>query len=231
MFFNFSFRHYLTNPKNLADQLQSSSIRGLRKRIVLVFLVSILLFSLRSLWGMNTEALTPLLVTASTTEYTLARFASLFGSIIWSVIYVSFHIFGVALILSYLIGIPFKKLLPMQLLMTGLLLIEKLLVFLVFFIKGEAAYVSFLSLGPLAATFLETPFFIFFLNQLTLTTIVIIAYQYRFICQFSDIAQKKRLLWLLIGIHVLMAIITASVSLLPAESLFDFMTGGGVGNE
>lgn len=231
MFFNFSFRHYLTNPQNLANELQSSRIRGYGKRVAFVFLIGILLFGFRSLWGMNTESLTPLLATMTTTDYTLARFASLLGSMIWSVIYISFHLFGFSYILSYLIGIPFKQLLPMQLLMTGLLLIEKALVFLVFVMQGAATNVSFLSFGPLAATFLETPFFIFLLNQLTLTTMLIIAYQYNFIRKFSDISQGKRLLWSLIGIHLLMAIITASVGLLPAESLFNAITGGGAGNE
>lgn len=231
MFFKFSFRQYLTNPQKLANELQSSSIRGFKIRVVLVFLAGVLLFGLRSLWGMNTEAITPLIISTSTADFTLARFASLLGSMVWSVIYISFHLFGFAFILSYLIGIPFKKLLPMQLLMTGLLLIEKALVFLVFVMKGEIANVSFLSFGPLATTFIEPPFFIFLFNQLTLTTIIIVAYQYHFIRKFSEIVQRKRLIWLLIGLHLLMAIITASIGFIPAESLFDTITGGGVGNE
>lgn len=230
MFFNFTFRHYLTNPRNLADELQKSSMRGFGKRVLFVFLAGILLFGFRSLWGMNTESLTSLL-TMTTADYTLARFASLFGSLIWSVVYISFHLFGFAYILSALIGIPFKKLLPMQLLMTSLLLVEKAIVFLVFAIKGASASVSFLSFGPLAATFLEIPFFIFLLNQLTITTMLIIAYQYKFLQRYSAITKSKRLIWSLIGLHLLMAIITASIGLLPAESLFEFITGGGVENE
>ena len=231
MFFNFSFRYFLTNPQNLANELQSSTIRGFGKRVALVFLVGILVFGFRSFWGMNTESLTPLLTTMTANDYTLARFASLLGSMIWSVIYISFHLFGFAYILSFIIGIPFKQLLPMQLLMTGLLLIEKALVFLVFFMQGAATNVSFLSFGPLAATFMDSTFFIFLFNQITLTTMLIIAYQYKFIRKYLDIAQGKRLLWSLIGIHLLMAIIVASIGLIPAESLFDSITGGGGGNE
>lgn len=231
MFFNFTFLKFLTNPRELADNLQNSSVRGFRKRVVFVFLIGVLLFGFRNLWGMNTESLTPLLTTMTTGDYTLARFASLFGSIIWAVIYISFHLFGFAYILSLITGIPFKKLLPMQLLLTGLLLIEKGLVFLVFAMKGVSASYSFLSFGPLAATFLELPFLILFLNQLTITTILIIGYQYRFIQKYGEVVQRKSLLWVLIGTHILMAIITASIELLPAESLFNAITGGGVGNE
>ncbi len=229
MFFNFSFRHYLTKPQKLAIDLQGASIRGFKGRVILVFCLGLLLFGLRSIWGVNTESLTPIIAATSTADFTLARLASLLGSLLWSAIYISFHLFGFAFLLSYLIGIPFKKLLPMQLLMTGLLLLEKALVFLVFVMRGETTSVSFLSFGPLAATFLETPFFILLLNQITLTTMLIIAFQFQFIRKYSDIVQRQRLIWLLIGIHLLMAIITASVGFIPAESLFETITGGGAG--
>lgn len=230
MYFNFTFLKFLTNPQDLADNLQKSSVRGFGKRVVLVFLIGVFLFGFRSLWGMNTVSLTPYLTTMTTADYTLARFASLFGSIIWAVIYSSFHLFGFAYILSYITRIPFKKLLPMQLLMIALLLIEKGLVFLVFAMKGVTADYSFLSLGPLAATFLEQPFLILFFNQLTITTMLIIGYQYSFIQKIGEIIQRQRLLWTLIGIHVLMALFTASIGLLPVEDLFHAITGGG-GNE
>ena len=230
MYFNFTFLKFLTNPQDLADSLQKSSVRGFGKRVVLVFLIGVFLFGFRSLWGMNTVSLTPYLTTMTTADYTHARFASLLGSIIWAVIYSSFHLFGFAYILSYITMIPFKKLLPMQLLMIALLLIEKGLVFLVFAMKGVTADFSFLSLGPLAATFLEQPFLILFFNQLTITTMLIIGYQYSFIQKFGEIIQRQRLLWTLIWIHVLMALFTASIGLLPVEDLFHAITGGG-GNE
>ncbi len=230
MFFNFTIRHFLTNPQQLAFELEKSTMRGYWQRVVAVFLAALLLFSLRSFWGVNTENMTSLL-TMSTADYTLTRYASLFGSMIWSVIYVAFHLFGVAYAISFLIGIPFRKLLPMQLLMTVILLIEKLLVFLVFYMTGTATNVSFLSFGPLAATFLELPFFIFFLNQLTVTTAIIIGYQFHFIHVYGGISRKYRLLFTLIGIHLFMAIFTASISLLPIEDIFHTIFGGGTGHE
>lgn len=231
MFFKFTFTKFLTSPQDLVDNLRRSSMRGFEKHVVFVFVIGVFLFSFRSLWGMNTESLTHLLTTMTTADYTLARFASLVGSMIWAVIYISFHLFGFAYILSFIMGIPFKKLLPMQLLMTGILLIEKGLVFLVFAITGMTASYSFLSFGPLAATFLEQPFLILFLNQITITTMLIIGYQYRFIREFGEIIQRKRLLITLIGIHILMAVFTASIGLLPAENLLNEIIGGGGGNE
>ena len=231
MFFNFTFRHYLTNPHHLAEQLQTASMRGFKSRIILVFLTGLLLFGVRSWWGMGTESLTSLLTTMTTTDFVIARYASLFGSLCWSVIYILFHFLGFAYILNLVTGIPFKKLLPLQLLITGLLLMEKALIFFVFAVKGATANVSFLSFGPLAATYLETKYLILFLNQLTITTALIIALQYRFILSYTQFTQKKRLLWLLIAIHITMALITAAIGFVPAESWLDTITGRGAGNE
>jgi hypothetical protein len=227
MFFNFTFRQYLTSPHRLADDLQTSTIRGFTKRIIFVFLAGLLLFGARSWWGMGTETLTPLVATMTTADFTLARFASFIGSLIWSIIYISFHFFGFAYIVHLLTNIPYKKLLPLQLLVTSLLLAEKALIFLVFLGKGATANYSFLSYGPLAATYLESRYLILFLNQLTLTTAVIIALQYSFIRAFTDESKRKSLLWTLIGIHLVLALLTASVGFIPMETLFDLIFDGG----
>jgi len=206
-------------------------MRGFGKRMLLVFLIGIILFGVRNWWGMGTETLTPLLTTMTTSDYTIARFTSLLGSLSWSVIYMTFHFIGFAFILSLVTTIPFNRILPAQLLMTGLLLIEKALVFLVFLMKGEVANVSFLSFGPLAATFLEEPYWIFFLNQITITTVIIIAFQYRFIISFIDVTKKRQLILVLIVIHAAIALITAGIGFIPMDSLFERFIEGGVGNE
>lgn len=230
MFFNFTFRHFLLNPQRLASNLQQSAMQGFWQRVTLVFLASFILFSLRSLWGINTENFTSIMTT-STADYTLARYASLFGSMIWSVIYVAFHLFGIAYLLSFIIGIPFKKLLPMQLLMTAVLLLEKLVIFLVFYFTGTATNLSFLSFGPLASMYFELPFFIFLFNQLTVTTVIIIIFQYHFLRTYGHMHKKARLILMLIGLHLLMAIFTASIGLLPIEDVFNKVFGGGASIE
>lgn len=231
MFFNFTFRHFITKPEDLAEQLQNSTMRGFKKRVLFTFLAGVILFAFRNWWGLNAEVLTPVLTTMTTADYTLARYASLLGSVLWSLIYMSFHLFGFAYILSFVTFIPFKKLLPLQLLMMSILLVEKGLVFLVFAMKGAATNVSFLSFGPLAATFIEAPFFIFFLNQISITTVIIIAFQYRFSRSFIEPTETKRLIWSLIGIHLAIALIIAAFGFIPMDLMFDKFIGGGVGNE
>jgi len=231
MFFDFKFWHFLTDPRQLAFQLQTAEIRGFKKRVWAVLLIGIALFAIREIWGMGTESITPLLATMSTTDYTIARYASLIGTLAWSLIYMAFHFFGVAYLLSLLTGIPFKRLLPLQLLVTGLLVMEKALIFLVFTMKGATANVSFLSFGPLAITFLDYSYFVLFLNQLTITTALAIVLQYRFISTYSSGFDRKRLFWLLFGIHIVMALIVAAISFIPMENLFHSIVERGVSHE
>ncbi|MCG7337368.1 hypothetical protein MHZ95_19090 [Sporosarcina sp. ACRSM] len=231
MFFDFKFWHFLTDPQQLSSRLQTSEMRGFNKRVAAVFLFGILLFAFREIWGMGTESITPLLPTMTATDYTIARYASLLGTILWALVYLSFHFFGFAYILSLLTAIPFQKLLPMQLLMTGLLLIEKTLVLSVFMVKGATASVSFLSFGPLAVTFLDSYYLILFLNQLTITTALILTFQYRFIRSYNGITERKGWFWILFGLHIGMALIVASMGLIPFESLFHSLVERGVGHE
>ncbi|MBB4823219.1 hypothetical protein HNO89_000437 [Sporosarcina luteola] len=227
MFFEFKFWHHLTRPHELALSLQTAAMRKYEIRVFFVFLAGLLIFACKDIWGMGTDSLTPLLATMSLEDYTLARIASLVGILIWALIYMAFHYYGIAYILSFITSIPFKRLLPLQLLATGLLLMEKALVFFVFAVKGAAASVSFLSFGPLAATVLENWYLILFLNQLTITGALIIALQYRYIRSFEGVKEQRHLLWILFGIHIAMALVTAAVGFIPFETLYQDMLGGG----
>lgn len=227
MFFNYRFWHFLTRPFELAAQLQAGTMRNFNRRLLIVFLAGIALFALREIWGMGTEALSSLLTEMTTTDYIIARYASLAGTIFWSILYIAFHIFGVAFILSVLTKIPYRQLVPLQVLITGILLMEKALLFIVFAIKGETVSLSFLSFGPLAVTVMENWYLILFMNQLTITSALIITLQYRFIRGFIADGVRKGQLWMLIGLHIAMALITAAVAYIPFDSILNSLFGGG----
>jgi len=202
-------------------------MRNFNKRLFIVFLAGIALFLIREIWGMGTETLTSLMMTMTTTDYIIARYASLAGTFIWSILYIAFHIFGVAWILSTLTNIPYQKLVPLQVLITGLLLMEKAVLFIVFAMKGVTVSLSFLSFGPLAVTVMENWYLILFMNQLTITSALIITLQYRFIRGFVVDGKWKEQLWILIGLHVAMALITAAVAFIPFDSILNSLFGGG----
>ncbi|MCM3744143.1 hypothetical protein M3193_08310 [Sporosarcina luteola] len=227
MFFQYRFWHFLTRPYELASQLQTGTMRNFNRRLLLVFLAGIALFALREIWGMGTEALTSVMATMTTTDYIIARYASLAGTILWSVLYIAFHIFGVALILSALTKIPYRQLVPLQVLIAGVLLLEKAVLFIVFAMKGATVSLSFLSFGPLAVTVMENWYLVLFMNQLTVTSALIITLQYRFIRGFIVDGRWKEHLWILIGLHVAMALITAAVAYIPFDSILNSIFGGG----
>ena len=194
MFFNYKFWYFLTRPQYLADNLQTGTMRNYHLRIWIIFISASLLFALRSIWGMQTETITPLIVTMSTIDFNLARMAHLVGSIGWALLYTSFHYWGIAYIISAFTKIPFRKLLPLQCLMVGILLLEKTLIFFVFAMKGVTTNVSFLSFGPLAAVLVDSQFSIFLLNQLTIATALIIALQYSFIRRIAPELDPKKVI-------------------------------------
>ena len=132
MFFDYRFWHFLTRPFELASQLQTGTMRHFNRRLYLVFLAGIIVFVLREAWGMGTETLTSLMSTMSTTDYIIARYASLAGTLLWSILYIAFHVFGIAWILSILTKIPYRQLVPLQVLIAGVLLMEKAIIFIVF---------------------------------------------------------------------------------------------------
>ncbi|MDW0108671.1 hypothetical protein [Sporosarcina aquimarina] len=227
MFFNFSFWRYVTNPSQLALNHQSSAMRGFNIRIVFLFLSGIVIFALRDIWGMTTESLSPMLATATYGDYTIARFVSVIGSALWAIVYISFHLYVVSYILGLLTSIPVRRIVPLQLLVTGVLLIEKALVFLVFAVKGEATNVSFLSFGPLTSTFSDIWFLVMFLNQLTLITALIVSLQFSFIRTYTKTMNWKSLLAVLIGLQIVFALLTTAVGYIPFERLFNYIVSGG----
>lgn len=196
------------------------------RRLAWIFAFGLLLFAVREIWGMNTASLTPYLANGLWSDYTLARWTSLLGTLLWAGIYMAFQTYGVAYLFMLLTKMRFRPALVMQSYVLALLLIEKALLFLVFAVAGYTMPVSLFSFGPLAATFLDMPFLTFFFNQLTVFTALIIAFQYRFVRSFTEVAPKK-LLFVLILVYVLVALAIAGLSYVPiGEMLGDFTRGG-----
>lgn len=227
MIFDFKFWRYFTKQGKLIHNLNETEMRGFGPRVFLVLLFGVLTFALPEVWGMNTASLTPYMAAGMEDTYLLARYVSLFGVLIWAGVYLSFHLYGAAFAFHRITDMPWRAALVMQLYVVALLIIEKALNFIIFSLAGFTMPVSILSFGPLAATFLDAPFLTFFFNQLTVVTALIIALQYRFVRAFTTIPPKK-LLFILLLIHVAIALFVASFSLMPVEEWLVRFTEGGV---
>ena len=216
MFFEFRFWQHLFHQNDLIDSLKNTTMRSFEKRVWLVAILGVLLYAVQDIWGMNTEGLTSLFVEGYEDTYSVARITSLLSTIILSLIYMAVHFFGIAYVLHKMTGIELSKASVMQFFVVALLLMEKAVIFGVFAILGYSTAFSFFSFGPLAAAFLNNEFFIYFFNQLSIITAVVIALQFRFLRAFTTMSTRK-LMILLIVLHIVLALLTAGISVLPLD--------------
>lgn len=226
MIFDFRFWRYFTRQQELIDNLANSQMRDFKKRVWMVGILGLLLFATRELWGMNTEHLTGMFADEGYHFFTLARMMSLVGIMLWALLYMAFHFFVITFLLHKITRIEISKLAVLQLYVVAILLLEKALLFFIFVCLGVTVPVSLFSFGPLAATFLEHPFLIFFFNQLSIFTALIIALQVRFIQAFSEY-KMWRIFLLVLLLNIAMALITAAVGFIPLEEWYvRFVEGG-----
>src|SRR5690606_5010423 len=136
MIFDFKFWHYFSRQGELIHNLENSEMRYFNRRVGWIFALGILLFALREIWGMNSASLTPYLVAEDYDTYTLARWTSLAGTLIWAGIYLAFHTYGAAFLFSRILKISFRPVLVMQTYVAAILIIEKALLFLIFALLG-----------------------------------------------------------------------------------------------
>ncbi|WP_033541591.1 hypothetical protein [Planococcus sp. CAU13] len=230
MIFDFKFWHYFVRQGQLIHNLDNSEMRYFNKRLAWLFALGVLLFALREIWGMNTATLTPYLVIGDMDTYTLARWISLFGTLVWAGIYLAFHTYGAAYLFSRLLEIPWRAALVMQTYVTAVLVIEKALLFFLFAVLGYATSLSVFSFGPLAAMVFDHPFIILTFNQLTVFTSLIIAIQYRFLRNYVEYSPKL-LLFGLIMLHFIIAVAIGALSFVPLAEMLEGFTEGVVPGE
>ena len=220
MFFEYRFWKYLFNQNELIGSLRDTKMHGFEKRVWLVAILGVVLFALRDIWGMHTEALTSLFVGGFEDTFVIARATSLIGAIIWSILYMAFHFFGIAFLLHKITNMELSKVAVIQLFVVALLLMEKAFVFLLYVVVGYTTDFSILSFGPLAATFLDSDFFTYFFNELSIITGLVIAIQFNFLRAFTEMSARN-LLIILIAIQVILALFVAGIQVLPLEAWFE----------
>lgn len=217
MFYHYKFWHSLKNPTYFTNVVEEGEVTGYKKRALTVFILFIALFAAREYWGMGTENLTTLFASDLQNEYFVARILSMLGAILWATIYFCFHYYGVTYLLHLLMDIPYTWIKRVQLYVVVFLLIEKAIHFAVFYAVGYTTMFSFFSLAPAALQLIETDFVLFTVNQLTVTTVLIIIVQYLFLSKWEEEASRKMLVVKLIGIQLFMALFVGMISVLPIK--------------
>ncbi|MFJ7669524.1 hypothetical protein ACIQXI_20840 [Lysinibacillus sp. NPDC097195] len=217
MFYHYKFWHSLTHPTIFTQAMEAGEIRGYKKRAITVFILFMLLFAIREFWGMGTESLTSLFAMNQQDEYYTARLLSMVGAIVWGIIYYCFHYYGVTYILYLLTDIPYKWIQKVQLYVMAFLLIEKTILFAVFYAVGYSTTFSFLSLAPAVQQVLDKDVVLFIINQLTVTTVLTIIVHFTFLSKWEEASDRKALLVKIIVLQVIMAVFVGLISVLPLQ--------------
>jgi len=217
MFYHYKFWHSLTHPTIFTQAMEAGEIRGYKKRAITVFILFMLLFAIREFWGMGTESLTSLFAMNQQDEYYTARLLSMVGAIVWGIIYYCFHYYGVTYILYLITDIPYKWIQKVQLYVMAFLLIEKTILFAVFYAVGYSTTFSFLSLAPAVQQVFDKDVVLFIINQLTVTTVLTIFVHYTFLSKWEEASDRKALLAKIIVLQVLMAVFVGLISVLPLQ--------------
>ena len=217
MFYHYKFWHSLTHPTIFTQAMEAGEIRGYKKRAITVFILFMLLFAIREFWGMGTESLTSLFAMNQQDEYYTARLLSMVGAIVWGIIYYCFHYYGVTYILYLITDIPYKWIQKVQLYVMAFLLIEKTILFAVFYAVGYSTTFSFLSLAPAVQQVLDKDVVLFIINQLTVTTVLTIIVHFTFLSKWEEASDRKALLVKIIVLQVIMAVFVGLISVLPLQ--------------
>ncbi|GLC87865.1 hypothetical protein [Lysinibacillus piscis] len=217
MLYDYKFWHSLTHPAMLAKAVEDGEIRGYHKRVLVVFFLFMALIIAREYWGIGTEGLTTLFATNQQNAYYVARLLSMVGALFVGILYFSFHYYGVTYILYVLTDIPYKWIQKVQLYAIVFVLIEKAILFVVFYAVGYTTTFSFLSFAPIVQQAISTEVVLFTINQLTVATVLTVIVQYVFLAKWEEVAEHKLLLVKITLLQLLIAIFIGMISVLPLQ--------------
>lgn len=224
--YEFKFWQQLSHPAQLTHKLENSEdgrLKGYKKCLLAIFGLTVLFFIARNIWGMNTVDLTALLVNGEGDLYSFARMMSLIGAVLAGILFFIFHYYGVTYFIYLFTHIPYRWIQKVQLYVIGVIVLEKLVTMIVFAIAGFATPFTMFSLAPMVAYVYYQDYLLFFLNQLTITTVVTIWIQYTFFSQWVE--RPKALLVKLIIVQVVLAALVALYSILPVTTWIEGWLG------
>lgn len=224
MSYIYRFWHTFRNPSSLTFLIEKEeegyALKGYRRTIITLLLLTVALFATRDIWGMYTFRLTEFLGKGQVDLYIFARYMSLFGAIIVGIIYFYFHYIIVSYIISLLTDLPYRWIQKVQLYVIAVVITLKFLEFMIFAIVQYTTIYSPFSFAAIAAQFITDNWTLFFINQLSIGMFLTVVIQYIFLVQW-DAENKRGLLMKLIAIQLIFAIAVASISISPLMELFE----------
>ncbi|MCH7323909.1 amino acid transporter [Solibacillus sp. MA9] len=223
----FHYWQQLSQPSRLAHSLENSEngkLKGYIKWVTIILGFTLAYFIVRDIWGMNTTELTYLLVNGDYDQYRFARLISLIGAILTGLLYFLFYYYFIPGILyAFTSNIPYHWIQKVQLYVIPIIIVEKLITVIIFAAVGFATPFTFFSVAPMVSYVYYQDYLLYFLNQITVASVVTVWIQYTFLAQWEN--RKKVLLIKLILLQVIIAAIVALISILPMATWIEGWLG------
>lgn len=223
----FHYWQQLSQPSRLTHNLESSEngkLKGYIKWVAIILGFTLAYFVVREIWGMNTTQLTYLLVNGEYDQYRFARLISLVGAVLTGVFYFLFYYYFIPGILyAFTNDIPYRWIQKIQLYVIPIIIVEKLITVIIFAAVGFATPFTFFSMAPIVSYVYYQDYLLYFLNQITVATVVTVWIQYTFLAQWEN--RKKAILINLILLQLILAAIVAFISILPVATWIEGWLG------
>lgn len=188
----------ITQPSTFFYQLKEMEvIKGYRKRIFFLFLLSIIVFGLISSFGIGMDPLSKEMTKLSPTTYELEKFLFFLGRLLAGLLYAAIVLFFSSLIFWTISDEgEYRKLAITQGIVLMILLVEKLTYIPLSLFLSLDWYSSPLSLGVITQYITSKSYVIYLMGSFSLFKVWVFYIQYKGIKQLTN--QKNWIIWLVI---------------------------------
>lgn len=209
----------LKEVNTVSYELQTAErITGLLKKIIYLFLMGTLVFAASSFLGIGNEMISKELTEYSRSDFELNKLLFASGQVIWGWVFLSLHLFLVSLYFYVFSDVDYHKLLYIQILASGILLIEKIFVIPMQIYFGLTPLSSIFSLGIIAQTISNKKIIHYFLAEISLFKIWMLYIQYKYLIVVSG-KSRRYIIMVVLVIYVIFLIISALTSYWHLENL------------
>ncbi|PLT31739.1 hypothetical protein [Peribacillus deserti] len=186
----------------------AEALSGLRIRVILAILASAILFTLSGFLGIGSESISGQITRLSPSEFETSKLVFLSGQLLSGLLYAVIILFFFGLFFHVLFDMDYKKILAVQLIVLSIGLVNKLISMLLAVFAGLGTSASPFSFGVIGHYVTDFEPVLFFLGQISIFQIAIIAFQFY---MFRSLSEKKPgfILLILILLHILFWIIQA----------------------
>lgn len=210
----------LIKPARFQYQLKhADNITGVWTKLALLFVCSLILFSIEAYVGIGTESLANDLTSLTTAEFEARKLLFGVGHALFGMIYPVLIIFIPALIFLIFFEANFQKLVITQQFVLTILLIEKAVLLPFLLLLGIDRSVSPFSFGVISNYLSFNEIVSHFFGVISLFKIAVLFFQYYFLRAILQV-DKREIVIFVIVINVLFWILSTFFSYIQFEKLF-----------